>query len=60
MAIYEHVISRTEQGYKQTEIAQQVRMSRKKVRQLFKGPPQPPVYKQRSTKLSPYKSYLKR
>jgi transposase len=60
MAIYEHVISLTEQGYNQTEIAEQVRMSRKKVRQLVKGPPQPPIYKQRSTKLSPYKSYLKR
>ncbi len=60
MAIYEQVISLTEQGYNQTEIAEQLRMSRKKVRQLLKGPPQPPVYKQRSTKLSPYKSYLKR
>jgi transposase len=39
MAIYEHVISLTEQGYNQTEIAEQLRMSRKKVRQLLKGSP---------------------
>lgn len=60
MAVYEQVISLHEQGYNQTEIAEQLRMSRKKVRQLMKGPPQPPVYKQRSTKLAPYKAYLNR
>src|SRR6266566_248031 len=60
MANYEHVLALDAQGCNQTEIAEQLRMSRKKVRQLLKGPPQPPVYKQRSTKLSPYKSYLKR
>ena len=60
MAVYEHVLALDTQGYNQTEIAQQLRMSRKKVRQLLKGPPQPPIYKQRSTKLAPYKSYLTR
>ena len=59
MAIYEHVISLSEQGCSQTEIAAQLCMSRKRIRAFMKGPPKPPVYKQRSTKLSPYKSYLK-
>jgi transposase len=35
-------------------------MSRKRVRHLLKEPPQPPIYKQRSTKLAPHKSYLTR
>ena len=60
MAIYEHVLALDAQGCNQTEIAEQLRMSRKRVRQLLKGPPQPPIYKQRSTKLAPHKSYLKR
>jgi transposase len=60
MAVYEHVLALDAQGYNQTEIAERLRMSRKKVRQLLKGPPQPPIYKQRSTKLAPYKPYLKR
>ncbi len=59
MAVYEHVISFYEQGCSQTEIAAQLHLSRKRVRQFMKGPPSPPVYKQRSTKLAPYKSYLK-
>ncbi|GAC1637183.1 MAG: ISL3 family transposase [Ktedonobacteraceae bacterium] len=58
MAIYEHVISLYEQRYSQTEIAAQLHMSRKRVRECMKGPPLPPVYKQRSTKLAPYKAYL--
>ena len=36
MAVYEHVLALDTQGYNQTEIAQQLRMSRKKVRQLRK------------------------
>ena len=60
MAMYEHVLALDAQGCNQTEIAEQLRMSRKRVRQLLKGPPQPPIYKQRSTKLAPHKSYLKR
>lgn len=60
MAVYEHVLTLDAQGYNQTEIAEQLRMSRKRVKQLLKGPPQPPIYKQRSTKLAPYKSYLTR
>jgi len=60
MAIYEQIITLHEQGCNQTEIAEQLRMSRKTVRQAMKGPPQPPVYKQRSTKLAPYKAYLNR
>ena len=59
MAVYEHVISLYEQGCNQTEIAAQLHMSRKKIREYMKGPPSPPVYKQRSTKLAPYKAYLK-
>jgi hypothetical protein len=59
MAVYEHVISLYEQGCSQTEIAAQLHMSCKRVRECMKGPPAPPVYKQRSTKLAPYKSYLK-
>lgn len=59
MTVYEHVKSLAEQGYSQTEIAEQLLMSRKKVRQLLKEPPQPPIYKQRSTKIAPYKPYLK-
>ena len=34
-------------------------LPRKRVREFLKGPPSPPVYKQRSTKLAPYKAYLK-
>ena len=56
---YEHVIALYEQGSSQTEIAAQLHMSRKRVRACMKGPPEPPVYKQRSTKLAPYKAYLK-
>ena len=48
MAIYEHVLALDAQGHNQTEIAELLRMSRKKVRQLLKGPPQPPIYQQRS------------
>jgi hypothetical protein len=59
MAVYKHVISLYEQGYSPTEIAAQLRMSRKRAREFLKGPPSPPVYKQRSTKLAPYKAYLK-
>jgi transposase len=59
MTVYERVISLSEQGYNQGEIAAQLRMSRKKVRQLLQGPPRPPVYKSRPTKLTPYTSYLK-
>ena len=58
MALYEHAISLYEQGDSQTEIAAQLHMSRKRVREFMKGPPEPPVYKQRSTKLAPYKAYL--
>jgi transposase len=60
MAVYEHVLALDAQGYNQTEIADQLRMSRKRVRQLLKGPPASPIYKQRSTKLAPYKPYLTR
>jgi transposase len=60
LVIYEQVLALDEQGYNQTEIAEYLRMSRKKVRQLLKGPPQPPIYKQRSTKLAPHKAYLRR
>lgn len=59
MTVYEQVISLSEQGYTQEEIAAHLRMSRKKVRQLLQGPPQPPVYRPRFTKLTPYTSYLK-
>jgi hypothetical protein len=60
MVMYEHVLALDAQGHNQTEIAELLRMSRKKVRELLKGPPQPPIYKQRSTKLAPHKPYLKR
>jgi DNA-binding CsgD family transcriptional regulator len=33
MAVYEHVISLYEQGYSQTEIAAQLHISRKRVRE---------------------------
>jgi len=59
MTVYERVTSLSEQGYNQGEIAAQLRMSRKKVRQLLQGPPRPPIYKSRPTKLTPYTSYLK-
>lgn len=59
MTVYERVISLSEQGYNQGEIATELRMSRKKVRQLLQRPPHPPVYKSRPTKLMPYMSYLK-
>jgi len=60
MAVYEHILALYEQGYNQTEISEQLQMSRKTVRQAMKGPPQPPIYKQRSIKLAPYKAYLTR
>lgn len=60
MAVYEHILALHAQGYNQTEISEQLQMSRKTVRQAMKGPPQPPVYKQRSIKLAPYKAYLNR
>ncbi len=59
MTVYERVIFLSQQGYNQSNIATQLRMSRKKVRQLLQGPPRPPVYKSRPTKLTPYMSYLK-
>ena len=59
MAFYEHAISLYEQGASQTEIATQLHLSRKRVREFMKEPPSPSVYKQRSTKLAPYKVYLK-
>lgn len=59
MTVYERVIALSEQGFTQDAIATQFRMSRKKVRQLLQGPPQPPVYWPRFTKLTPYISYLK-
>ena len=59
LTVYKRVISLSEQGYNQGDIATQLRMSRKKVRHLLQGPPQPPVYKSRPTKLTPYISYLK-
>jgi transposase len=60
MTVYERVISLSEQGYNQSDIAAQLRMSRKKVRQFLQnGAPRPPVYKSRPTKLMPYLSYLK-
>lgn len=58
MTVYERVISLSEQGYNQSDIATELRMSRKKVRRLLQGPPHPPVYKSRPTKLMPYTSYL--
>jgi transposase len=60
MAVYEHILALHAQGYNQTEITEQLQMSRKTVRQAMKGPPQPPIYKQRSTKLALYKAYLTR
>ena len=60
MTVYEHVNALAEQGSNQTEIAEQLGMSRRKVRHLLKEPPQPPIYKPRSTKITPYKPYLKR
>ena len=60
MAVYEHILALHAQGCNQTEITERLQISRKKVRQAMKGPPQPPVYKQRSTKLAPYKAYLTR
>jgi transposase len=59
MTVYERVNSLAEQGYNQADIATQLRMSRKKVRQLLQGPPRPPVYQSRPSKLTPYTSYLK-
>ena len=59
MTVYERVISLSEQGYNQSDIATELRMGRKKVRRLLQGPPHPPVYKSRPTKLMPYISYLK-
>ena len=59
MTVHERVISLSQQGYNQGEIATELGMSRKKVRQLLQGPPHPPVYKSRPTKLTPYTSYLK-
>lgn len=59
MAVYEPVISLYEQGRSQTEIAAQWHMSRKRIRACLKGPPSPPVSKQRSTTLAPSKASLK-
>src|SRR6266704_2829828 len=59
ITMHERVISLSQQGYNQGEIATELGMSRKKVRQLLQGPPHPPVYKSRPTKLMPYMSYLK-
>jgi len=59
MTVYERGIPLSEQGFNQDDIATQLRMSRKKVRRLLQGPPQPPVYRPRFTKLTPYTSYLK-
>jgi transposase len=58
MTVYERVISLSQQGYNQGDIATELRMSRKKVRQLLQGPPHPPVYTSRPTKLLPYIPYL--
>ncbi|GHO64567.1 transposase [Ktedonobacter sp. SOSP1-52] len=58
MTVYERVISLSQQGYNQGDIATELCMSRKKVRQLLQGPPHPPVYKSRPTKLLPYIPYL--
>jgi Transposase len=52
MTVYERVNSLAEQGYNQADIATQLRMSRKKVRQLLQGPPRPPVYKSRPIRLT--------
>ena len=59
MTVYERVITLSQQGYNQGDIATELHMSRKKVRQLLQGSPHPPVYKSRPTKLMPYMSYLK-
>ena len=55
----EHVILLYEQGCSPTEIAAQLRMSCKRVREFLKGPPSPPVYKQRSTQARSIQAYLK-
>jgi len=60
IAVYEQIIALHEQGLNETEIARQLQMGRKTVRQAMKGPPQPPVYKQRSAKLARYKVFLNR
>lgn len=60
MAVYEQVLSLHEQGYNQSEIAKQLAMDSRRVQQFLKGPPQPPLYKQRSVKLAPYKAFLTR
>ena len=44
MAVYEHILALHALGYNQTEIADQLQISRKTVRQAMKGVPQPPVY----------------
>jgi transposase len=60
MAVYEHVVALVAQGYSQTEMAEQLRMSPKKIRRLLQGPPQPPVYRpQATTRIGPYKPYLR-
>ena len=59
MTTYERVMALSEQGFNQEDIATHLRMSRKKVRRLLQGPPQPPVYRPRFTKLTPYLAYLK-
>ncbi|HEX2909930.1 MAG TPA: ISL3 family transposase [Chloroflexia bacterium] len=55
---YQQVQALAAQGLKQTQIAQQLGMGHKTVRQLLKRAPQPPVYKARMNKLDPYKAYL--
>lgn len=60
MAVYEHVLALAAQGYIQMELADQLHMGRQRVRHYLKEPPTPPIYKQRSTKLAPHKSYLTR
>ena len=59
MTLHQRVISLSQQGYNQGDIATELHMSRKKVRQLLQGPPHPPVSTSRPTKLMPYVSYLK-
>lgn len=41
MAVYDHIISLYEQGGSQTEIAAQLHVSRKRIREYLKGPPLP-------------------
>jgi transposase len=60
MIVYEQATTLYEQGYNQTEIAKRLSISPRRVGQYLKGPPTPPVYKPRPTKLDPYKPYLKR